>query len=130
MVWFGINSNYQILHHFVCCDQIGRFSRESKIAWWDVFYNSDMLILSALANLGKGDHLPDLNTLEQLERFVVNAYGGKQYDVDTLPQLRWYLFSKYQLDASSLPPTMSALKYKIFRSHYVSMVLKRSHLPY
>ena len=112
------------------CDQIGRFSGKSKNTWWSEFYNSDNLILSALSNLGKGENIPDLNTLEQLERFVVSVYGGKQNDVKTLPQLRWYLFSKFQHDTSSLPPTMSALKYKIFRAHFVCMVLKRSHLPF
>ena len=40
------------------------------------------------------------------------------------------MFSKCQCDAALLPPTMSALKFKIFRSHYVCIVLKRAHLPY
>ena len=46
----------------------------------------------------------------------------------SLSKLRWLLFSKYQYEATQLPPTMSALKYKIFRSHYVRMVLKKSHV--
>ncbi|XP_066928999.1 uncharacterized protein [Clytia hemisphaerica] len=117
-------------HVLTGCDQIGRFSGKSKTTCWNEFFNSDSSILSALANLGIGEDLPDLNTLDQIERFVVNIYGGSSNNVYTLPQLRWFQFSKCQYDASSLPPTMSALKYKIFRAHFVCMVLKRSHHPF
>ena len=74
--------------------------------------------------------LPRLDTLENIERYVVNTYVGKKsiVEVNTLANLRWYVFSKLQHDASQLPPTMSALKYKIFRAHYVCLILKRSHI--
>ena len=49
--------------------------------------------------------------------------------VQKLAELRWHLFSKYQLDTEKLPPTMSALKYKIFRAHYVSMTFCKSNVP-
>lgn len=39
------------------------------------------------------------------------------------------LFSKFQLEANKLPPTFGAFKYKLFRTHYITMVLRRSHLP-
>ncbi|MEO0688203.1 MAG: hypothetical protein AAFY76_24880 [Cyanobacteria bacterium J06649_11] len=38
--------------------------------------------------------------------------------------MRWHLFSKYSKDASHLPPTLPALKYKVFRSHYIALVFK------
>ena len=46
-----------------------------------------------------------------------------------IPQLRWYLYSKFQCESDKLPPTVPALKFKIFRSHFVTLVLRRSLLP-
>ena len=45
--------------------------------------------------------------------------------VDTIADLRWLLFSKYSCEVSILPPTMSALKYRIFRAHYAALILKK-----
>ena len=55
--------------------------------------------------LGRDEHLPKLDVLEALERWIVIAYGGnKRPDtINTIPQLRWYLFSKSQLEAEKLP---------------------------
>ena len=74
--------------------------------------------------------LPNLFTITNIERFVVKVYADKKgrRNVDTLSQLRWLLFSRFQYKAARLPPTMSALKYKIFRSRFVCLVLKRSNV--
>ena len=92
--------------------------------------------MNDFSNLGNSEELPDLDTLEEIEHFVVSAFseGKKTGDIKTLAKLCWFLFSKYQLHASQLPPTFSALKYKIFRKHYICLMLKRSnvsmqHLP-
>ena len=45
--------------------------------------------------------------------------------VDTIADLRWLLFSKYSCEVSKLPPTMSALKYRIFRAHYAALILTK-----
>ena len=117
-------------HVLTGCDQIGRFSGKSKTTWWKSFMKADGEILQALSCLGDSETIPDLLTLENIERFVVNTYGNKKMpkELSTLARLRWFLFSKYQHDATQLPPTMSALKYKIFRSHFICLVLKRSHM--
>ena len=72
--------------------------------------------------------MPSLHTLETLEQWLVIAYGGNKLpeDVQSIPQLRWYLFSKYQYEAEKLPPTPAAFKYKVFRSHFFTLVLRRS----
>ena len=44
---------------------------------------------------------------------------------DTIADLRWLLFSKYSCKVSKLPPTMSVLKYRIFRTHYAALILKK-----
>ena len=108
-------------HVLTGCDQIGRFSGKSKSSWWREFlkFNEDALI--ALAKLGDEEVLPSLSTLDNIERFVVAVYGEKKKseNIEMLAQLHWYFFSIFQSDAAQLPPTMSALKYKIFCSHFV-----------
>lgn len=88
-------------------------------------------ILRALIYLGDSEALPDLVNLENIARFVVNTYRDKTMpkELSTLARIRWLLFSKVQHDATRLPPTMSALKYNIFSSHFICLVLKKSHLP-
>ncbi len=115
-------------HTLTGCDQIGRFAGKSKTTWWNIFQNADDDMLTALANLGNQEALPDLTTLEHIERFVASAYTDKRLckSISSLPVLRWNLFSKFQWEAGQLPPTSSALKCKVFRSHFCCIVLKRS----
>ena len=117
-------------HVFTGCDQNGRFYGKAKLTCWKEFFKSDV-VLTALTQLGNGEQLPSLITLENIERFVVKTYAkNKDFGLTNyLPQLRWYLFLKCQYVAASLPPTTGALKFKIFRSHYVCMILKRALLP-
>ena len=104
-------------HVFTGCDQIGRFCGKAKLTCWKEFLKSDDTVLTALTQLGNGEQHPSLITLEDIERFVVNTYAkNKDFGLTTLSQLRWYLFSKCQRDAASLPPTMSALKFKFSKS--------------
>lgn len=128
----GLNRAAAILgfHVLTGCDQTGRFSGKSKSTWWKFFMKAEDYVLHALSKLGEREDLPDLITLEHIEHFIVNAYGDgkKTCEITTLSQLRWFLFSKYQYHALQLPPTMSALKYKIFRSHYICMTLRKSNV--
>lgn len=77
---------------------------------------------------GKDANVPIPDVLETLEKWVVIAYGGNKCPstIKTIPELRWYMFAKFQSDVSTLPPTVAALKYKIYRSHYVALVLRKS----
>lgn len=50
-------------------------------------------------------------------------------NVTTMPKIRWYLYFKLQCELEKLPPTQAAPKCKIFRSHYVFLVLRRAYLP-
>ena len=60
-----------------------------------------------------------------LEKFVVRGYTKSGMKANKIADLRWWLFSKYTTEVAKLPPTLSALKYRIFRFHYVALVLKR-----
>ena len=86
--------------------------------------------LNALSLLGSSESLPTLDILEELESFVEQIYIGDKSPalINTIPELRWYQFSKFQTETNKLPATSSALKYNIFRSHYMALVLKRSRL--
>ena len=120
-------------HTFTGCDQTGRlFNGISKTSWWKQFSVAENSVLDAFAQLGSSECLPSLATLEALESFVVKLYGGTQrpHDMLTIPSLRWFLFCKNQHDVERLPPTMGALKNKVFRSHYITLVLRRSHLSH
>ena len=139
-VHIGINVRYEAIgpqiakailgfHTITRCDQTGRFTGKSKSTWWKIFMKADSPIIDALCKLGVNEALPVLETLESMGKFVVKLYGGETYNINNLSDLRWYLFSKHQNDTEKLPPTMSALKYKIFRCHFVTLVLRRSHLP-
>ena len=61
-----------------------------------------------------------------LEKFVIRGYTPSDAKlVDTIADLRWLLFSKYSYEVLKLPPATSALKYRIFRAHYASLILKK-----
>ena len=80
--------------------------------------------------LGNNMDLPRLDVIEPLENWVVTCYKGKNCPrtVTTIPQISWYLYSKLQCESNKLPPTQAALKYKIFRSNYVILILQRAYL--
>ena len=48
------------------------------------------------------------------QNLLVAVYGGNERSgtVELIPQLRWYMFSKYQAQIEKLPPTVAASKYK------------------
>ena len=105
---------------------MGRFNNKSKAACWKAFLASSNIILQAFSRLGEKENLPSLETLEDLETFACLLYKGNLNEINTLAQLRWFMFSKYQYNSENLPPTFSALKYKIFCSHYITLTLKRA----
>ena len=63
-----------------------------------------------------------------LESFVRRGYIKGDKKVSSLAGLCWLLFSKYNTEVAKLPPTSAALKYRIFRSHFMALVLKRCNV--
>ena len=82
--------------------------------------------MQAFSRLGEKENLPSLETLEVLETFVCLLHIESLNEINTLAKLRSFMFSKYQYNSENLPPTFGSLKYKIFRSNYVSLTLKRA----
>ena len=62
------------------CDQIGRFNAKSKSSCWNTFMKTDEDVLLSLSKLGNNEDLPNLETLENLERFVVQ-YTSLRYQI-------------------------------------------------
>ena len=63
-------------HVFTGCDQTSRFCGKSKSSWWKNFMKAHNEVLNVFKNLGIGADLPTFETLESLEGFVVELYGG------------------------------------------------------
>ena len=82
-----------------------------------VYFESKDTIIETFPKLGVGENLPTLETLDSIEKFVVNVYGENKCPatISSLAEVRLQLFSKYQYDAERLPPTSGALKYRVFR---------------
>ena len=87
------------------------------------------MILKVIDNYTKEiltfDFINDFFNCLGLEKFVIQGYQKRSADITTISKLRWYLFSKHASDISYLPPTQAVLKYRIFRAHFIALVLKR-----
>ena len=65
--------------------------------------------------------MPAEETLVAIEGFICKVYSPKTTITD-VGKLRWFLFSKEQLQYSKLPPTRDALRQAILRAHYQCLV--------
>ena len=117
-------------HAFTGCDSTGRFSGFSKTACFDTFLKSNSFVYKAFASLGNNDDGLKEEIIDGLTQLVLDLYQPKRpSNINTLGQLRWYLFSKFQYDSEKLPPTSSALCFTIYRSHLVCNTWKKSLFP-
>ena len=91
--------------------------------------SSSATVISAFMKLGQNADLKDV--FHDLTYFVLDLYhADRPENIDTLSKLRWYMFSKKQLESEKLPPTKSDLLYVMHRSDYMALVWKSSHLPH
>ena len=117
-------------HAFTGSDFTSKFKGKSKLSCWRQFLQANQEVLEAFSVLGQSAQVPNVATISNLETFVLNLYFPKRpQTVTDLSGLRWYLFSKYQWESDKLPPTASALSFKILRSHYVSLVWCQADRP-
>ena len=54
------------------------------------------------------------NMLATLVRFVCAIYSPKGICINTIPEMRWYLFCKHMAESDKLPPTYRALRHMSF----------------
>ena len=110
-------------HAFTGCDITSKFRGKSKLSCWRTFTKAPAQVLAAFRQLGNLEI--DLSTISTgLEAFVCQLYNTKS--TEDISKLRWKLYAQTQ-QASRLPPTKAALKYKIMRSHLACSIWKKSH---
>ena len=51
--------------------------------------------------------------LDMLASFVCDAYCPKGIEINSIPELRWYLFCKHMAESNRIPPTLGTLKQHI-----------------
>ena len=112
-------------HAITGCDQTAKFNRRSKGTCWKKFRQASETMLKAMQSLGETVDLPTSDVFKGIEQYVMSLYSSNHpKNVDSLGKLRWFLFSKHQYTAEMLPPTAGALKYKIYRAHYMCLLWK------
>ena len=111
-------------HAFTGCDQTSKFNGNSKLTCWKVFNDSQSDIISAFKDLGSEISID--SAVAPFKRFVMKLFSSNIIKVtsdETLNTCRWKLYTKFQ-NCDKLPPTSSALKYKILRSHLICSIWK------
>ena len=108
-------------HAFTGADTTGRFSGIGKTKWFNIFMKADDSVLSALQMLSQTSEVTE-DQLCTLAKFVCAAYLPKEVYIDTIPELRWYLFCKHMAESDKLPPTCAALKEHVLRAHVQARV--------
>ena len=111
-----------------------KFNRKSKLTTWRHFNSSSDAVLDAFSQLGS----PDLSILDdttaKMETYFMNLYCEKRpSSIKTIGELCWYMFTKHQLESEKLPPTKSAIRKKVMRSHYVANIwiqAEKYHMGY
>ena len=110
-------------HAFTGCDQTGKLNDHAKQLCWNTFITSPKKIVDTFMLLRNSINDPMEECIDGIIVFVLNLYcKNRPTDIDNLSKLRWNMFSKKQLESDKLPPTSSALKYTIHRSHYITCI--------
>ena len=118
------------VYAFTGCDLTGTFSWFSENLFFDTFHKRNSIVHKAFASLRNNDDDLKEEIIDGFIKFVLNLYQPKSpSNINTLRQLRWYLFSKCQYDSEKLPLTPSALRFAIYRSHLMCNTWKKSLFP-
>ena len=90
-------------------DQTGKFNGFIRKMCWDTFVQSTDDILDVFIHLGSTDMNHD-TVIKSLEPFVVHLTTETvPSDVAGLSELRWYFFSKNQLESQKMPRAFGTL---------------------
>ena len=79
-------------HAFTGSDVCGKFIHKGKTTWWKAYNNGDEELYDALISLG--DYTKISETFAVLERFVSEVYSQTSRKITTIPEIRYWLFSK------------------------------------
>ena len=97
------------LHSFSGPDAVGKCNQLGRTTWLKIVMKSGSDTFGAL------EHLLIVNKtsaqqLARLASFVCDAYCPKCIEINSIPELRWYLFCKHMAESNRLPPTSRSLK--------------------
>jgi len=81
-------------HTFSGADNIGKFCKIGKARWFKLFLNTSSDIISTFQLTLKVDEVSD-DVIQSLAQFVCQAYCLKGINIDSIVELRWYLFPSY-----------------------------------
>ena len=118
-------------HAITGCDQTGRFLGYTKLSCWETFLLADDDVLQGFSQLGSSSQLTS-DVVESLEKYVVQLYCRNKVPqgIQSLADLRWWMFSKKQAESHKLPPTLEAFRQKCLRGHFMNTVWKQSHVSF
>ena len=116
-------------HAFTGCDVTCKFYGKSKLTCWKVFMKSSSDVLEAFKELG--NYFIDITDviINGLHEYVFNLYHGSKYQARDISELRWQMYIRLQVEQEMLPPTHSALYYKILRCHYTTQIWRNADKP-
>ena len=104
------------LHAFSGADTVGKFNQLGKATWLNIFMKSGSDTIGALEQLLTVNET-SAQQLAMLTSFVCDAYCPKCIEINSIPELRWYLFCKHMAESNMLPPTSGAIKQHMIRVH-------------
>ena len=107
---------------FTGCGQIGHFHGISKEKCWKKFMEYSKDELESFKDFGSSNILPGAGVISGLERFTMSLYISNI--ASTIASIGEHLLCKNQCKGEKPPATLNALKFKIYRSHLVTMVFK------
>ena len=104
-------------------NQTAKFYGKSKLSCWKTFLNSPSQVITAFNELGDGA-IVSTSVRNGLTLYLLDLYNkSRPRHISDISKLRWYLYSKNQVESEQLPPTPAALEFKIKRSNLASPIL-------
>src|SRR6218665_1318756 len=112
---------FPAFHAFTGAENTGRFSRIGKATWLQVYMKADRDVFSSPQMLSTEAEVTQ-TMLDNLATFDSAAFSPKGININTITELRWYLFCKHMAESDKLPPTLGALRQHVLRVHIQARV--------
>lgn len=92
------------------------------------YLKADDQVLEGFQKLSEGNEVTE-DLLLTFAKFVCQAYCPKAVQIDSIPELRWYLFCKHMAESDKLPPTIGTLKQHVLRARIQARVWAQADIP-
>ena len=115
------------LHTFSGADTVGKFNQLGKAAWLNIFMKSGSDTIGVLEQLLIVKET-SAQQLAMLGSLVCDAYCPKYIEINSIPEIRWYLFCKHMAESNRLPPASGALTQHFIRVHIQTSVRGQANI--